>query len=552
MSVRDHQPHYPAGHEHREYWRDGLAITVVAVALLALLRPLQNTPFIDDWVYAWSVERLLTHGELRILDWSTNLNVAQVLWGAVFCLPFGFSFSALRASTWVLAVSCLWALYLQLRDLGVSRRTSLVGTATLGVNPIFLLLAHTFMTDVPCLTAMTWFTWAGMRALQRQSVRYLCGAAALASAAIAVRAVALALPVAMVAALVVHGGEWGRKPRQLALAMAPLLFAGVFVWWGVSIMEHHVDLQFISNAPVNRLRYLWEFAVPWLPKMLLLTFTFLAPCLGLALLPLSVASVTHRLLRPLTAAWIGLVVVQLTATFATPNYMPLLTTGLTWSLSELGAVEPLVLNSQPAVVPLWCSCGATLVALGSFAVFLTHVIRRRRQGPEVLLLWLGVGHFVVMAILWLQWDRYALVMFPITIVLYVQSTPHLRRPAAMLALAVMAAWSTVGLRDHLAFNGALWQAVAALQARGVDGRDIDGGYLVNGWLQYAHPEHAPRDASGTPFIPGMTSSDTGRLPYLISAAPLREWAVVTTVPYQRWLAPSGVIWVLRRPPDGGS
>jgi hypothetical protein len=170
----------------------------------------------------------------------------------------------------------------------------------------------------------------------------------------------------------------------------------------------------------------------------------------------------------------------------------------------------------------------------------------------VLLLWLGIGHFVVMAILWLQWDRYALVMFPITIVLYVQSTPHLRRPAAMLALAVMAAWSTVGLRDHLAFNGALWQAVAALQARGVDGRDIDGGYLVNGWLQYAHPEHAPRDASGAPFIPGMTSSDTGRLPYLISAAPLREWAVVTTVPYQRWLAPSGVIWVLRRPPDGGS
>ena len=46
-------------------------IVVVAGAILLVLRPLQNLPFIDDWTYAWSVEYLLETRQLRILDWST-------------------------------------------------------------------------------------------------------------------------------------------------------------------------------------------------------------------------------------------------------------------------------------------------------------------------------------------------------------------------------------------------------------------------------------------------------------------------------------------------
>ena len=530
--------------------RDCLGITLVALVLLVVLRPLQDAPFIDDWTYAWSVQWLLTHGELKILEWSAHLNVAQVLWGALFCLPFGFSFTALRASTWVLAVSCLWALYLQLRELGVPRRASLVGVATLGLNPIFFLLAHTFMTDIPCLTAMTWFTWAGMRALRQQDARYLGAAAVIASAAIATRAVALALPVAMAATLTIHAGTWGRKPRHLVIALLPVAFAGLLAWWGHGAMQHFANLEFAYNAPVNRLRYLREFAIPWLPQMLLFTFTFLGPCLGVALLPLSASTMTRALRRPVVAIWVMLIFIELVAWLFGRNYLPLLSPSLTWALNELGALEPLVLNARPPSGPVWCSPTAVFVALGSFAIFLARMVRQRRNGTQALLLWVGLGHFVVMAVLWLQWDRYAIVMFPVAIVLFVTATEHLRLRVALGTLLLLGAMSAVGLRDHLALNGALWRAVDELHARGVDSRDIDGGYLINGWLHYAHPEHAPRDAAGNPVIYGMTSAETGRLPYLVSAAPVDGWAVVTTVSYHRWLAPSGVIWVLHRPPGG--
>ncbi len=79
------------------------ALTVYFVVCSLLLHPYDNLPFVDDWTYAWSVEQLLKTGELRISDWSAHYPLAQILWGALFSLPFGFSFSTLRVSTVVLA-----------------------------------------------------------------------------------------------------------------------------------------------------------------------------------------------------------------------------------------------------------------------------------------------------------------------------------------------------------------------------------------------------------------------------------------------------------------
>ena len=146
------------------------------VMAAVLLRPFQDLPFLDDWTYAWSVEQLLKKGELRVLDWSASPNFVQVLWGALFCLPFGYSFSALRASTAVLAVWGLCSFYLLLRELGLGRREALAGTATLGLNPVFFVLSWTFMTDVPFLALMMAATLAMTSALRRRSIGGLVAA----------------------------------------------------------------------------------------------------------------------------------------------------------------------------------------------------------------------------------------------------------------------------------------------------------------------------------------------------------------------------------------
>src|SRR2546428_12307485 len=155
------------GSSCREKLLDCVLITTCGVLLAMALRPFQNTPFIDDWLYAWSVAELLDHGRLRVLDWSSHVNVAQILWGAAFSLPLGFSFTALRVSTWVLGLLCLCGLYLLLRELGIPRRDALIGTGTLGVNPIFAILSYSFMTDIPFLAALVWSLFAAARAIHR-------------------------------------------------------------------------------------------------------------------------------------------------------------------------------------------------------------------------------------------------------------------------------------------------------------------------------------------------------------------------------------------------
>ena len=151
--------------------RDCLVIVLTSVLVTLLLRPFQNTPFLDDWVYAWSVENLLEGGGLLVPELTNNANVVQILWGWLVCLPFGFSFVALRISTWLLAVGSLCGLYLMLRDLEVPRGDALLGTATLGVYPIFALLSVTFMSDVPFVSLTILASFAMVRATKARSVR---------------------------------------------------------------------------------------------------------------------------------------------------------------------------------------------------------------------------------------------------------------------------------------------------------------------------------------------------------------------------------------------
>ena len=109
------------------------------------LRLFADVPLHDDWTYAWSVEHFLKTGKLQVLDWSIHYPFAQILWGALFCLPFGFSFSALRVSIVVLAWLGSLALYGTLREVGRARTESLIASLVLIFNPVFYLLSFSFM-----------------------------------------------------------------------------------------------------------------------------------------------------------------------------------------------------------------------------------------------------------------------------------------------------------------------------------------------------------------------------------------------------------------------
>jgi hypothetical protein len=524
-----------------------LAVAWLAAALL--LRPFQNTPFIDDWVYAWPVERLLEGGDLRVLDYSSSLNAVQVLWGALFCLPFGFSFTALRIATWVMGLLGLWGMYLLLRDQSITRRDALLGTACLGAYPIYFVLSFSFMTDVPFVTCNIWATLAFLRAICRRSDRWLWMAVGVSCAAVGVRNVGAALPIAMALALLVDRRGWGRRRARFLWPALALVFLATMAWWFQRHVEVVADLTGVINSPGNRIRLLKEYWLQLLPIMSVCATTFLAGALGLALLPVSVGVMSRRRLTVALIVMVVLCAGVATALSGGQSHVPPLTADQTWGPGELGATEPLVPDyAEPGASAGWVWF-VTAVTLASASVLVERSVRRF-DTPDTFLLLQVFGHLLLIALLWLTYDRYALVLVPVALVLTLRGGPIVWPRITGALVIVMGLVSLVGVRDHLEYNRALWTAVAHLETIGIAPADFDGGYVVNGWLQYAHPERARRDPTGAVQVPGVSASATTL--YRISNLARPGWKVVASVPYTRWATRSGRVYVLEQPRRPGS
>src|SRR5512140_3601996 len=83
---------------------DMLLLASLWVGSLFVVNPLGNFPLNDDWSFGLAVQRLLQTGDFHPTGWTSMTLLTQALWGAVFCLPAGFSFNALRLSTMLLSL----------------------------------------------------------------------------------------------------------------------------------------------------------------------------------------------------------------------------------------------------------------------------------------------------------------------------------------------------------------------------------------------------------------------------------------------------------------
>ena len=122
----------------RAEWRFLSVLVLWFVGVAIAVGVYRDVPVIDDWAYAWSVERLLVEGRLEILDWNAVYPLIHTLWGAAWSLVLGFSFATLRLSTLALALVASCALYLILRQLEASPRIALLGALSVAANPVVL------------------------------------------------------------------------------------------------------------------------------------------------------------------------------------------------------------------------------------------------------------------------------------------------------------------------------------------------------------------------------------------------------------------------------
>jgi hypothetical protein len=564
--------------------RDSFAIgllTVIWVAMVVLVDPVGDFPLNDDWAYGWSVKYLLDEGNLQLSDWTAVNLLTQTLWGALFCLPFGFSFTALRLSTLTLGLIGAIATYGTLREVNASPRLSLLGALTLIVNPIYLGLAHSFMTDVPSFAFTIVSFYFFTRALQRQSsVALVLGTFVCFVSILNRQTGVLTLPAFAGAYLVTHG----LHRRTLLPALSPsllglVLYFGYPAWLKMTERAPHL-YDFQATLMWRSLSGgLLDLGVTYLHNLLVMSMY-----LGLFLLPFAIVAASDLLrletIRPRAKSLAALLVVAAVAAWAAKYArMPLIGNVLeTVGIGPSPIARSLVGFHLDAHTVHRAWQIATVAAVVGALLLLRMLVAATRAALKARTS-LDVGapalFAVLMAVLYVlpiaalrpgNWfDRYLIALLAPLIALGVmrvsaRPAPHRALPAvAAILIAVYGAFAVAAVHDYLSWNRTRWQALNALmQESRIPAERVDGGFEFNGWffgnrLPLCNPEFRNRvdvsDRSWGDFTCVWSPAHTA---YIASPAPGDGYVIERSHTFTRWLPPGEQkLYVLRRNTPGG-
>ncbi|HWY29975.1 MAG TPA: glycosyltransferase family 39 protein [Candidatus Acidoferrum sp.] len=554
--------------KRKEESMDLLCLTLVWGMSIAIINPIGDFPLNDDWSFGLAVQYLLQLGSFHPTGWTAMPLLTNVIWGSLFCLPGGFSFTALRFSTLTASWLGILGAYWLLQKLGQSRSVTLLAALTLAFNPIYFELSNTFMTDVPCLTLMIFSAIFFLENLKSDSTSALIAATMLSLAAILSRQVGLAVPMAFT--LVVIGGK-GFKPRELLRALAPSI-AGMFV---LTAFQHWLKISgklpaAYADAAGTLVKPLLHPAAAF-PSLVHLTYVCLVSA-GIFLSPI-LFLVGPSTGRATVKAWAGAgVVFVLLAGWLTFYWhagqafmLPLATNNFSlWGLGPLTLHDAIYLPANPLpMLPRGFWTVATIIGLAGAALLICRIFSvlgqvciglafPMRWGYEeqagVFLLLVSI---IYMGPIMLSpfFDRYLIPIIPFLagFLMLFRSQDDLRFKAfRFLIIAVMmlglSVFSICGTRDYLAWSRARWEALDNLMANEhVKPESIDGGFEFNGFYLYSPVRASP---PGKSFWWVIDDS------YMITFNPVPGYSVLHDYHYTHWMPPyTGDIYVMKRDSD---
>lgn len=526
-------------------------LTAVSALLVATLVGVRGEfPLSDDASYAYAVKTLCTTGTLHFLPWTAPSLVLQAAYGAALCSLFGFSFTVLRVSTVVLATLGVVGFHQLLRELGVRGRPLAFGTALFALNPLYVNLAFTFMTDVPFTALVVWSGYAYVRALRERRLALLVWGGAAAAAGILVRQHGILIAVAAALACAAMP-EWPVRRRLQAAVAALVLPVAVF-------LVFHLWLLGVTGIPQGYGSRLGQLGDVNLAGMINCGFRGLA-YLGLFLVPLTctLAGALLRSHRGHVIAWGGVLGVLAAALFVREGALMFYLTNVLYDLG-LGALtlrDTLFLGYAPPLhLGLVLAVPLTVLALGGAALLgaAWTSAARRRDGGSTLFLQLAAGLLFAATLLQSRYylDRHLLAVVPFAIAAVVAMHPVRTVPRSAMVLLVLLTWYAVaGTHDYLAWNRARFRGLDALLAQGVPATAIDGGVEFNAWYLSPTLGTWPSDREARTGQPASVRSWWWVVDdeYVASFRPLAGYRVVETLPFRRWLVPgAGEVLILRR------
>lgn len=542
-----------------------LLLAVLAFGAALVVDPRGDFPLNDDWSYGVAARRLLEEHRFRPTGWTAMTLVSQALWGALFCWPTGFSFTALRLSTLVLAWAGACGIFVTAVDAGRPRVLAWLVALTLAFNPLWFALSYTFMTDVPFAA---WSTLAAV--FLARGVRHDAGtahantgwAALWTTVALLCRQSGAVLPLGFAVARasdpcpsrrtwwqitwlkLVTRGSWAVAALlTLVVTLNGLGVKALALSAGVGVGVPRVTASQLASRAESLLVYLG---------------LFLLPILVLLGQPRGSSARLARIAGASCATLIGAHLVL------TGRTMPLMRHESEANILDLVGIGPVTLRDafilglpglEPLPPTLWMTL--TLAGVVGAGVLLAHVVHLawlasrpaadgRAPGRLRFFLVTAALYAVPVAAAPHAFDRYFLPLVPLLMGALLHAPvkkpkhPRARTGLAFTLVVAMAIVAMATTRDYLEWNRARWRALGDLLSQAqVQPEHIDGGFEFNGL--YLYRSGGPRRGSAKSWW--WVEDDE----YLVTLSALPGYRTVATYPFQRWLPPRpSVVRVVRR------
>jgi hypothetical protein len=477
------------------------ALAVLVCELIS--RPYANMGICDDGPYILMAQKLAATGHVVYNGWAAPMLLWQLYLGAALVKLFGFSFTAVRMSTLLVAMALAFVLQRTLVRANISERNATIGTLALVLSPLYLMLSVTFMSDIFGLFAIVICLYGCLRALQsstsRTTIGWLCFAVATNAICGTSRQIAWLGILVMVPSTL-----WLlRARRRVLLAGAAANLAGALfilacmLWFKqqpYTQPEHVLPPTFpvaktfieLSTAFLDVPFLLLPIAAMFLPeirksrpRVIGITSALLLGYLFLAIHP----SHLHRisLLEPTNSDWVSVY-------------------GMHVILGLKGST-PLFLHPGMQIV-------LTIVSFGGLIGLIASLLRTRRTPPAVHsstgISWKQLGvllaPFTIAYTLllisratgWL-FDRYLLPLLIVALlylVRYYQERIQPRLPlASVLLVAIMAIYGIAVTHNMFTFFRARVALAAEIRAAGVPDTSVDNGWEYNIDVELQHADH---------------------------------------------------------------
>ena len=516
-----------------------------------LIKPFGNFPLADDWAYSKTVEIFVKSHQLKILDWYAMTFITQMLWGALFCTVFGFSFFVLRLSTIVIGIIGIVYFYLLLKKLANSH-IALLTSLVLAFNPLYFCLSYSFMTDVPFFSLTIISLYYYIEAIKTEKIRWIFIAGIFSLLATMLKQMGIILPFAVIIAFLFRSKISHKLIIYSGLSFI-VCFLSLFVIQKIYAATGNLSSRFggfdvvvstLKSSNILTLIFSREAQVLMVCGFLLFPLLFvILPKNNMRLSDIIVALI---LLLPVLFYWNGLF---------PGNYINNFHIGPLTFKDSFGSflIERQMIKDRPFEL-------MKIVGLFSSFFILLQVIRVAKESftvkgggfetqIKILALAFLVGYFGFYITSPIVFDRYSLpFLIFIPIIIFPSGKNSFSKwfsYASVGSIGIMLVFSFITTHDYFAINNGRWDGVSYLfNEKKATIKEIDGGFEVNGWYNYNF------NTKINDSKPGKTWWWVDDDNYIIALSHLPGYDVDTVFKFQNWVRNSvNKVYVLQRNAD---